>query len=70
MKNLTEELHNVYSETNLTKKRELAQRLIENSHAKKTTKKLALFLVMNKLSANKIDKYMTDYVLSGEGMKV
>lgn len=70
MKNLTEELKSIYSETDPTKKRELAKRLIENSHAKKTTKNQALFLVMTKLSANNIDKFMTNYVLSGEGMKV
>lgn len=70
MKNLTEELKSIYSENDTTKKRELAKRLIENSHAKKTTKNQALFLVMTKLSANNIDKFMTNYVLSGEGMKV
>lgn len=70
MKNLTSELKNIYGERDLTKKRELAKRLIENSHAKKTTKNQALFIVMNKLSVDKIDRFMTNFVLSGEGMKV
>jgi hypothetical protein len=70
MKNLTVELKDIYAETNPAKKRELAKRLIENSHAKKTTKNQALFLVTSKLSANNIDKFMTNFVLSGEGMKV
>ena len=70
MKNLTSELKNIYAERDLTKKRELAKRLIEISHAKTTTKNQALFIVMNKLSVDKIDRFMTNYVLSGEGMKV
>ena len=70
MKNLTSELKSIYAERDLTKKRELAKRLIENSHAKTTTKNQALFIVMNKLSVDKIDRFMTNYVLSGEGMKV
>ena len=70
MKNLTSELKSIYGERDLTKKRELAKRLIENSHAKTTTKNQALFIVMNKLSVDKIDRFMTNYVLSGEGMKV
>lgn len=71
MKNLTSELKNVYAELNLTKKKELAKQLIENSHAKTTTKNQALFVLMNKLdSSNKINRFMTNYVLSGEGMKV
>jgi len=70
MKNLTSELKSIYGERDLNKKRELAKRLIENSHAKTTTKNQALFLVMNKLSVDKIDRFMTNYVLSGEGMKV
>ena len=70
MKNLTSELQSVYAEHNITKKRELAAKLIEASHAKSTTKKLALFNISNNMSAKRIDKYMTDYVFSGEGMKV
>jgi hypothetical protein len=70
MKNLTAELKYIYAERDLTKKRELAKKLIEASHAKTTTKNQALFLVMNKLGVDKIDRYMTNYVLSGEGMKV
>lgn len=69
MKNLTSELQSVYNETNLIKKRELAKKLIEASHAKNTTKKLALHYIQN-MNAFKIDKYMTDYTMSGEGMKV
>jgi hypothetical protein len=70
MKNLTVELKDIYEEQNPDKKRELAVRLIENSHAKKTTKNQALFLVRSKLDSRNIDKFMTNYVLSGEGMKV
>ena len=71
MKNLTVELKDVYAESDLTKKKELAKRLIENSHAKKTTKNQALFVLISRLDTpNKVDRFMTNYVFSGEGMKV
>jgi hypothetical protein len=68
MKNLTDELNNVFTATTREKKLALAETLINNSHAKSETKKLALLRIKN-MSPAKIDFFMTNYVLSGEGMK-
>lgn len=68
MKNLTIELKDVFSATG-DQKRIVAETLINNSHAKTATKTMALFK-LKKLKPNQIDMFMTNYVLSGEGMKV
>lgn len=69
MKNLTVELQDIYNAKDRSEKLALCKTLIEQSHAKTTTKRLAFFQI-EKLGANALDKYMTNYVLSGEGMKV
>lgn len=45
-------------------------RLIETSHAKKETKKLAMTRVNMLKSNNQVDKYATNYMFSGEGLHV
>ncbi len=69
MKDLTLELTNIFSATTKEQKLALAEELINNSHAKKETKKLALLRIKT-MPIKKIDMYMTNYVFSGEGMKV
>jgi hypothetical protein len=69
MKNLTIELQDIYNAKERNEKLALCKTLIEQSHAKATTKRLAYFQI-EKLGADALDKYMTNYVLSGEGMKV
>jgi hypothetical protein len=68
MKNLTVELNDVFSAKSKDQKLSLAEALINNSHAKNETKKLALLRIKT-MSPAKIDFFMTNYVLSGEGMK-
>jgi hypothetical protein len=69
MKNLTIELQDIYNVKDRSEKLALCKLLIEQSHAKVATKRLAYFQI-EKLGADALDKYMTNYVLSGEGMKV
>jgi hypothetical protein len=69
MKNLTIELQDIYNTKDRSEKLTLCKTLIEQSHAKATTKRLAYFQI-EKLGVDALDKYMTNYVLSGEGMKV
>jgi len=69
MKNLTVELQDIYNAKDRNEKLALCKILIDESHAKNTTKRIARFQI-EKLGADALDKYMTNYVLSGEGMKV
>lgn len=70
MKNLTTEIQAVYSAKDFQSKKQAMLSLIENSHAKKETKikaRLALDICRSPYS---IDKFATNYMLSGEGLKI
>lgn len=70
MKDLTKEINAVYNARTLTEKKNRMQDLIEKSHAKRETKnasKMKLVWCTSKLS---VDKFATNYMLSGEGMKI
>ena len=70
MKNLSNELMAVYNAKTLTEKKNRMQDLIDRSHAKNETKnasKMKLVWCTSKLS---VDKFATNYMLSGEGMKI
>ena len=70
MKNLTTEIQDVYAAKNLFEKKEKMQTLIENSHAKKETKKLSLLKLSWCKSNLEVDKFATNYMMSGEGLGV
>lgn len=70
VKDLTTHLQAVFVATGLDNKKNAVLELIENSHAKKETKKLRSYQASVLNSENKIDKFATNYVMSGEGMKV
>ena len=71
MKNLTEELKAVYTATDFNTKKQAMLTLIDNSHAKKETKiKARLALDTTCRSNYSIDKFATNYMLSGEGLKI
>lgn len=69
-KNLSDNLHAVYAATTLEAKLIEATKMVDNSSARELTKTKAYHSLgrMNRPSA--IDSFMTNYMLSGEGMKV
>ena len=69
-KDLTKEVAAVCAAHTLEAKKIAMKALIESSYAKKETKKLFNVKVDMIRSASKLDKMATDYLLSGEGMKV
>ena len=70
MKNLSNELHTVWAAATLVGKIDAMNKLIENSHAKKETKQKALRQLHSLRLPSKIDTFASNYMLSGEGMKV
>lgn len=70
MRDLTKEVTAVCNARSLESKKVAMKVLIESSHAKKETKKLFNVKVDMIRSASALDKMATDYLLSGEGMKV
>lgn len=70
MKDLTAELQTVYNTTDLAEKKKAMIAFINASHAKALTKKQAIASVSKMTSAHVIDKFATNYMFSGEGMKV
>ena len=70
MRDLTKEVTAVCNTRSLESKKVAMKALIESSHAKKETKKLFNVKVDMIRSASALDKMATDYLLSGEGMKV
>lgn len=70
MKDLTRELQAVYRIEDVETKRQAMYTLIENSHATAETKRKAVNDVERMRTVYQIDKFATNYVLSGEGMKV
>lgn len=69
MKNLETELATVWNAVGIIDKHEAMATLIKNSHAKKATKEKALRDIA-RMSSNQLDKFATNFMLSGEGMKV
>lgn len=69
MKNLEQQLASVWSATDLEEKRAAARKLIDESHAKALTKSRAI-LDLEAMTGPKIDQFMTNYMLSGEGLAV
>ena len=70
MKNLTNELHTVWATPTLKAKIDAMTKLIESSHAKKETKQKALRQLHSLRLPSKVDAFASNYMLSGEGMKV
>tara|TARA_R100000808_G_scaffold24863_1_gene58885 strand:+ start:21616 stop:21831 length:216 start_codon:yes stop_codon:yes gene_type:complete len=69
-KDLTTELQKIYEIKNPAVKKTAMEELIKVSHAKAETKTLALLKLERMFKPSDIDKFATNYVLSGEGMKV
>jgi len=70
VKNLTTEIQAVYSAKDFQSKKQAMLELIENSHAKKETKIKARLGLDLMRSPYQIDKFATNYMLSGEGLKI
>tara|TARA_B110000858_G_C17583984_1_gene372516 strand:- start:477 stop:692 length:216 start_codon:yes stop_codon:yes gene_type:complete len=70
MRDLTKEVTAVCNARSLESKKVAMKALIESSHAKKETKKLFNIKVDMIRSPSALDKMATDYLLSGEGLKV
>lgn len=69
-KDLTAFVTEIFNARTLREKKEIARKMIRESHAKKETKKLALLKLEQMSSAAKVEKFCTNYMLSGEGLKV
>lgn len=70
MKDLSKEVTAVYAASTLDAKKAAMISLIESSHAKKETKTLAKIKVSRLPNPKAVDKFATNYMFSGEGMKV
>jgi hypothetical protein len=70
MKDLTDAIKNVYGATTVEGKKLASIELIKESHGKPSTKYDALAKINRMRRATDIDVFMTNYMLSGEGMKV
>jgi len=70
MKDLSSYVNAVYAARSLELKKEKMREMIEASHAKKETKKLAFIKLEMCRSADAINKFATNYMFSGEGLKV
>ena len=70
MRDLSKELNAVYKAKTLTLKKNRMQDLIEKSHAKNDTKNVAKMKLVFINSKTGIDQFATNYMLSGEGMKI
>lgn len=70
MKDLTPSLKAVYEATDIEIKRALVLDLIKTSTGKAKTKQAAMAAVAGMTKQADLDKMATNYMLSGEGMKV
>lgn len=70
MQDLTQYITKVYAASTIAAKQTTALELIEASHAKSETKLKAKNKVLTIKDPFQIDNFMTNYMLSGEGMKV
>lgn len=69
MKDLTSHVQQVWAARDLPSKRLAVHELIDVSHATNETKKLSHFKVES-MNLSQLDKFASNYSLSGEGMKV
>lgn len=69
MKNLNKLANEIWEQKCPLKKREMAHQLIDYSSAKDKTKKLA-HVEVNQMPDHKIDWFVANYKLSGDGHKV
>lgn len=69
-KDLTAFVTEIFNVKSLPEKKQIARQMINESHAKKETKKLALLKLERMNSSSKVEKFCTNYMLSGEGLKV
>ena len=69
-KDLTIFVHQVWACPTWQLKQIAMLNLITESYAKKETKQLFKHKVMREHSSKKLDKMASDYMMSGEGMKV
>lgn len=70
MKNLEVYTQEVFEARTLEEKKEAMYRLIEVSHAKKETKKLAKTKVSMLKSTIQVDTYASNFMFAGEGLGV
>lgn len=70
VRDLTSDLKAVYSCTSVEAKKQALIELVEHSFATKETKEKSYRTISALSSTFKLDKFATNYVLSGEGMKV
>lgn len=70
MKNLSEALKHVYNTSNIDDKKKLVLDMIQESSARTKTKSSAVTRVRQLSKAADVDRFATNYTLSGEGMKV
>ena len=70
VKDLSAYLTEIFSVPTMELKKEITRQMIQDSYAKKTTKKLAI-VRLDRLNSNiAIENYAKNYMLSGEGYKV
>ena len=69
MKNLTQEVQNVFDAATREDKIKAMTDLIKASHASKKTKILSLQKIVH-LNEQSLDRFAANYMLSGEGMSV
>tara|TARA_B100000424_G_C22790034_1_gene424332 strand:- start:93 stop:308 length:216 start_codon:yes stop_codon:yes gene_type:complete len=70
VKDLSAYLTEIFSVPTIEQKKEITRQMIQDSYAKKTTKKLAI-VRLDRLNSNiAIENYAKNYMLSGEGYKV
>lgn len=70
VRDLTTDLKAVYACSSVEDKKAALVNMVEHSVATKQTKDKSFKLIEALSSAYKLDKFATNFVLSGEGMKV
>jgi len=70
VRDLTQDLQAVYACSTLADKKAGVTALVEHSMATSATKEKAYITINTLMSLYKLDKFATNFVLSGEGMKV
>jgi len=70
MIDLTTYVHQTYAANSIATKKQIATQMIEVSTAKASTKQKAMVDLAKLKSNTKIDFFVTNYMLSGEGLKV
>ena len=70
IKDLTAHVQAVFEARGVDAKKAALLKLIEDSHAKESTKRLMTMKASMLNNSNRLDKFAVDYAMSGEGMKV